>query len=247
MSLKKKPDQNNTLATIITLTLSEEVGDKQTGTLLIQRGDLAQMRQFVYTPETDFTAVIRQALDALAAIESDPPVIPDAPPEKAAAQAAPPEPETLAEPMVDIPTKKSKVAIPIRFLKIADVETDTEVYQQAVLTAGRLIDGKLWDGRTPICITDVEAAQHKLKHLSDKEMSLFTLEDFAQRVTDAEPDAVEEVTHDSPDATSEDDLPSDKPDNDPAPASKEAGDDWIAEHAVPPPTLPDNTAQPDLL
>ena len=86
--------------TIFTLTLPDLEGE---GTLLVQRGELAHVRQFVYAPETDFTALVHQALDALAAIESDPPVIADAPPPaKTPAQAAP-EPAQPPEPTIDIP------------------------------------------------------------------------------------------------------------------------------------------------
>ena len=49
-----------------------------------------------------------------------------------------------------------------------------------MLIAGRLIDGKLWDGKSPIRIDDVYAVQKKLKHLSDKDLSLFDLTDFVQ-------------------------------------------------------------------
>jgi hypothetical protein len=48
----------------------------------------------------------------------------------------------------------------------------------AVLIAGKLIDGKLWDGASPICINHVYAMLKKIKHLSEREMSLFTLDDF---------------------------------------------------------------------
>ena len=105
-----------------------------------------------------------------------------------------------AEPMVDIPVKKGKVAIPQRFLQVPNGDPGTEVYQQAVLIAGRLMDGKLWDGKDPICIADVDAAQGKLKHLSDKDLSLFTLDDFAQRVPETASVAAEAETPDEPDA-----------------------------------------------
>ena len=66
--------------------------------------------------------------------------------------------------------------------------------------AGKLIDGRLWDGQSPIRIDDVYVTMKKMKHLSEREMSLFTLEDFVQVggttdateiVEDAERDAVE--------------------------------------------------------
>lgn len=232
------------IPTNLTLTLPDP-GDE--GTLLIRRGDLAHVREFVYTVETDFTSIIRQAMEALSFVESDPPVIPDVPPEKAAAKAAPPpEPEPPAEPTVDIPVKKGKLTIPQRHLQIPNGDPGTEAYQQAVLIAGRLIDGRLWDGKCHICINDVDDAQRKLKHLSDKDLSLFTLEDFARRITDEELGTGEE-TQDSPDTTGEEGLPQDRPDNDLAPAGEEYDANQIAEHPAALPTLPDNTAQPDLL
>jgi hypothetical protein len=70
-----------------------------------------------------------------------------------------------------------------------------------VLIAGKLVDGKLWDGTSPIRIDDVYATMKKMKHLSEREMSLFTLEDFVQvggaaadvteTIQDVERDAVE--------------------------------------------------------
>ena len=54
--------------------------------------------------------------------------------------------------------------------------------------AGRLIDGKLWDGETPIRFDDVYAVAKKMKHLTEKDLSLFTLEDFVQSGTDTSDD-----------------------------------------------------------
>ena len=128
--------------------------NRSEGTMLIQRGDLAHMSQFAYSPETDFTAVIQQAMAALAVVESDPPVIPDVPPRKTApSPAASPEPP---EPMIQIPTKTKKgtTAIPARLLQITGGETDEAAQQQALKVAGRLLDSGLWDGKTPIGIDD---------------------------------------------------------------------------------------------
>jgi hypothetical protein len=64
------------------------------------------------------------------------------------------------------------------------------------MLAGRLIDGKLWDGETPIRFDDVYAVAKKMKHLTEKDLSLFTLEDFVQSGTDTsddEPASVEEL------------------------------------------------------
>lgn len=221
--MSDKQQTNTSTPTILTLTLPDPGGE---GTLIIQRGDLAHMRQFTYTQIGDITEVVQAAMNALALIESNPPVIPDAPPEKVARRTAPPpEPEQPQEPMIDIPTKKGKVAVPARYLQVTNGNPGSDLYQQAVLLAGRLIDGKLWDVKSPIRIDDVADAQRKLKHLSDKEMSLFTLEDFAHRVTGEEPvDAVdmEDIPHDRPETAdntgSEDDLPHDTPEDEPVPA-----------------------------
>jgi hypothetical protein len=43
-----------------------------------------------------------------------------------------------------------------------------------------LIDGGLWDGATPIRLDDVYATAKRLKHLTDRDLSLFALEDFVQ-------------------------------------------------------------------
>lgn len=220
--------------TILTLTLPDPGGE---GTLLIQRGELAHVRQFVYTRVNDIAEAVQAAMDALVLIESNPPVIHDVPPAKTATKAAPPpEPDQPKEPTIDIPVKKGKVAIPVSYLKVTNGDPGTDVYQQAVIIAGRLIDGKLWDGKCHICITDVDAAQGKLKHLSDKEIGLFTLDDFAQRVADEEPDPMQDVMHDLPDTTDDTDdegeLPQDTPDDEPAQAI---------------PTLAVETNQPGLL
>lgn len=164
--------------TIITLTLPETGSES---TLLIQRGDLAHISQFAYTTDTDFNAVIQQALTALAVVESDPPVIPDTPQRKAApSPTASPEPP---EPVIRVPTKSKKgtIAIPARLLQITGGETDEAVQQQALKVAGRLLDSELWDGKTPIGIDDAPAVLRRLDGLTDKELKvLFRLEQFVQ-------------------------------------------------------------------
>jgi hypothetical protein len=102
-----------------------------------------------------------------------------------------------AEPTVDIPLKKGKKAVKISHLKIVGGETDAAAYRQAVLLAGKLIDGKLWDGESPIRIDDVYALAKKLKHLTERDLSMFTLQDFVQ-VGTLEPDDVPEETADEP-------------------------------------------------
>ncbi len=177
--------------TIFTLALPDLEGE---GTLLVQRGELAHVRQFVYAAETDFTALVRQALDALAVIESDPPIIADPPPTAKTPVQAAPEPAQPPEPTIDIPLKKGVMAVPISYLKITGGETDAAAYRQAVQIAGKLVSGGLWDGKTPIRFDDVYRAHKKISGLSDKELSLFTLEDFAQRVAETAPVAAEAET-----------------------------------------------------
>lgn len=183
--------------TVITLTLPDEEREARSGTLLIQRGDLAHVRQFVYTGVSDITAAIKAAYLALAAIEAEPPVVPDlpkaSPPSAANGKAAKAVSEKAepAEPMIEVPLQKgSVVEVKRSHLRIMGGESDAETHRQGVQIAGRLINGKLWDGTSPIWIDDVVVAQRKLKHLTDRELSLFTLEDFV-RVRDADtPDAL---------------------------------------------------------
>jgi len=164
--------------TIITLTLPETGSE---GTLLVQRGDLAHLSQFAYSPETDFTAVIQQALTALAVVESDPPVIPETPQRKTApSPAASPEPP---EPVIHVPTKSKKgtTAILARLLQFTGGETDETAQELVLKVAGRLLDSQLWDGKTPIGIDDAPAVLRRLDGLTDKELKvLFRLEQFVQ-------------------------------------------------------------------
>jgi len=208
MSDKKPSTKQSPPPTVITLTLPtpSEGGiplERATATLLIQRGDLAHVRQFTYIVVDDMTTAIKEAYIALAAVEAEPPVIPEAP--KAAPKSEPKakakavtEPVVEEEPTIDIPLKKGALAVKISHLKIVGGETDAAAYRQAVLIAGKLIDGKLWDGAAPIRIDDVYATLKKMKHLSEREMSLFTLEDFVQigGVPDV-PEAVEDVESDA--------------------------------------------------
>lgn len=190
--MSKKKDTPS--PTVITLTLPEPDSE---GTLLIQRGDLARMSQFDHTSETDFTAVIQQAMAALVVVESDPPVIPEAPPRKTTSKTVSlPEP---SEPMFDIPTKTKKgtTAIPARCLQIIGGETDETAQGQALKVAGRLLDSELWDGKTPIGINDVSAVLHRLDGLTDKELKvLFKLEQFVQVNSDplAEEKKVQDIS-----------------------------------------------------
>jgi hypothetical protein len=208
MSDKKQSTKQEPPPTIITLTLPtpSEGGiplERATATLLIQRGDLAHVRQFTYIVMEDMTTAIKEAYIALAGVEAEPPVIPEAPkaePKTKPKGKAAAEPVVEEEPTIDIPLKKGTLAVKISHLKIVGGETDAAAYRQAVLIAGKLIDGKLWDGTSPIRIDDVYVTLKKMKHLSEREMSLFTLEDFVQvggttdvpeAAADVESDAVE--------------------------------------------------------
>jgi len=171
--------KTKTPSIIITLTLPAVDDETKTGALLVQRGDLARVHQFTYTRVSDLTEVIAEALSAFAAVEAHPPVIPETPaPQPNPKVAAKPTPPT--EPTVDVPLKKGTKAVKISHLKIISGETDAAAYRQAVLLAGKLIDGKLWDGESPIRIDDVYALAKKMKHLIERDLSLFTLEDFVQ-------------------------------------------------------------------
>ena len=177
--------------TIITLTLPTPDGggiapERATATLLIQRGDLAHIQQFHYSGYLpDAMDAIRAAMTALGALEDDPPVIPDLPadppkpaPKTKAKPIEPPAPDD--EPTIDIPLKKGTLAVKISHLKIIGGESDAVAYRQAALIAGKLVDGKLWDGQTPIRLRDVYALAKRMQHLADRELSLFTLNDFVE-------------------------------------------------------------------
>jgi hypothetical protein len=170
-----------TPATVITLTLPYTHSLSKSGTLLIQRGDLAKLCQFHYTNTGDIASAIHDAQRALAALEAAPPEIPEAKPVRK------PEVTPDDEPTVDIPLRKGTRAVKISHLKIVSGETDAAAYRQAVLIAGRLIDGGLWDGATPIRLDDVYATAKRLKHLTDRDLSLFTLEDFVRVAGSAAP------------------------------------------------------------
>jgi hypothetical protein len=164
--------------TVITLTLPESDSELRDGALLVQRGDLAHLNRFTYTRTADLTEIIAEALIALSAIEADPPVITETPPAPPVTTKKPVPPP--AEPTVDIPLKKGKKAVRISHLKLTGGETDAAAYRQAVQLAAILIDGKLWDGDTPIRIDDVYALAKKMKHLTVRDMALFSLTDFVQ-------------------------------------------------------------------
>ena len=79
-----------------------------------------------------------------------------------------------------MPLKKGSVAVKVSHLKIVGGETDAAAYRQAVLIAGRLIDGKLWDGQVADPHRRRVRRRRKLKHLTDRDLSMFELTDFVQ-------------------------------------------------------------------
>ena len=183
--------------TVITLTLPENEDATPGGTLLVQRGDLARLHQFTYTRIADLSEIIADALIAFAAVEADPPIIPEAPPPKPQPTKKVAVPTPSAEPTVDVPLKKGTKAVKISHLKIVGGETDAAAYRQAVLLAGKLIDGKLWDGESSIRIDDVYALAKKLKHLTERDLSMFTLQDFVQVGTVEPSDTTEGAPEDA--------------------------------------------------
>jgi hypothetical protein len=179
-----KKQQKQAPPTVITVTLPQADGVQRSGTLLIQRGELAHIRQFSYTNLSEIAAVLKDAVVALSSVEANPPDIgkvngKSSKVAKNDAKAAdtPPEDE---EPTIDVPTKKGTVAVKLSHLKIVAGETDAAAYRQATLAAGRFIDGGLWDGETSIQFEDLPSIQAKLKNLDDKDLSLFTLDDFVK-------------------------------------------------------------------
>lgn len=165
-------------STVITLTLQDDGQTSRDGTILVQRGDLARIHQFTYSHIDDLTEIISDALIGLDEVEADPPVITEAAPEPSTPKkSAKPTP---SEPTVDVPLKKGTKAVRISHIKITSGETDAAAYRQAVLLAGRLIDGKLWDGETPIRFDDVYRVTKKMKFLTAADFSLFKLEDFVE-------------------------------------------------------------------
>ncbi|MAS35635.1 MAG: hypothetical protein CL610_16615 [Anaerolineaceae bacterium] len=67
-----------TESTIITLTLPPGSGSQRHGTLLIQRGELAQVSQFSFRKMSDITTAIHAAANTLAELEIDPPKLVEA-------------------------------------------------------------------------------------------------------------------------------------------------------------------------
>lgn len=192
---KKKKDKT-VPPTVITLTLPTPEGggiapERATATLLIQRGDLAHMRQFHYAGMlTDLTTAIREASESLGLLEDNPPIVPDLPAEKPKSTSKRKSKavqkdvsESDDEPTIEIPLKKGTKTVKMSHVKIVGGETDATAYRQAVMLAGRLIDGKLWDGESQIRFKDVYAVAKQMKQLQDNDLLLFSLEDFVETLS----------------------------------------------------------------
>lgn len=128
---------------------------------------------------------MREAKEALGLIEDNPHIIPDLPEEKPRSkskrkQKADKLPVEDGEPTIDVPLKKGAQVVKISHIKIVGGETDAAAYRQATMLAGRLNDGKLWDGESPIGFENVYEVAQKMKHLTERDLSMFTLDDFVQ-------------------------------------------------------------------
>jgi hypothetical protein len=208
--------------TVITLTLPAETTEP--ATLLIQRGDLAHMRLFPLCNEegeqVDIHTLIDQAYLSLSAVEAAPPVIP-APPDppkpapRPVSNTVPPKPK-FEEPMLKVEIGKTTrghqttMQIPARFVQM----DQTEQQPQALLLIGKLIEGKLWDGKSPIRIEDVPALEKKLKYLTVKDLALYSLTELVQPGEDIpwQPPAEPEPVIDEADAPEEEGDPEEEDD-----------------------------------
>ncbi len=180
---KKKGKQKKTPSTVVTLTLPEEHGIQRTGSLLIQRGDLAKLFQFHYCSAGDITSAIKDATKALVQLEISPPVIPEASGDKSAKKK--PSAKTASkpaddEPTVDLPVKSGSVAVRISHLKIVSGDTDAAAYRRATLIGARLVEAGLWDGQSPIGIEDAHATYARIKDLDDEALGAMQLSDVVQ-------------------------------------------------------------------
>ena len=174
---KKKP-------TVITLTLPDEGGIQQTGSLLIQRGDLAKVFQFHYCNAGDITSAIKDATKALVSLEKFPPIIPEASKDKSSTKGRATKKATAKpkddEPTVDLPTQNGTVVVKISHLKIVSGDTDAAAYRRATLIGARLIDAGLWDGKSQIRIEDTQATYGRIKDLDDEVLGAMKLSEIVQ-------------------------------------------------------------------
>ena len=184
-----KKNNKKTPLTVITLTLPDEGGIQRTGSLLIQRGDLARLYQFYYCNAGDITSAITGATRALAALEKFPPVIGEAAAggsvQETSSRKAAPKPED-EEPTVDLPVRAGPVAVKISHLKIVAGDADAAAYRRATLIGARLIEAGLWNGQSPIGIRDAHRTYAQIQDLDDDALGAMPLADIVQ--TDDERD-----------------------------------------------------------
>ena len=158
---------------IITITMPPD----SPATVLMQRGNLAVTHTYSDgVPDThNDKHTLEAAYDKLTALETNQPQIPDLPKPKSKHKV-----KADTEPTVDIPMAKGVGTVPISCVTLAGGETDAGAYQQALTLAGRLIDGGLWDGESPLQTPDVYALGRKMKPYQTKELALFTLEELLE-------------------------------------------------------------------
>jgi hypothetical protein len=196
-----------------TITITITMPPNTPATVLMQRGDLAVTHTYsggIPGTHNDKHA-LEAAYDKLTALEANPPQVPDLPePTKPERKSKPKRKANAdAEPTVEIPLAKGTRAVPISRVKLLDGETDAAAYQQVLTLAGRLIDGGLWDGESPLHIPDVYALGRKMKPYQTKELALFTLEELLD-------------TPDAPKVIPMPTEPDDTPDDDDEPESVES-------------------------
>jgi len=162
----------------MTLTLPEG-GAFEEATLLLQRGSFAHLMTFTYLSLADVTAALQEAQHQLTALEASPPILPAAIPSVPTAAArsvsVKPAPAAKATDSLTIPVGKKTRQIPAHHLHMLPGQQ-----AQAITIAGRLLAGGLWDGLSPIRITDAARTLKALKPLSDKDLTLFSLTDFVE-------------------------------------------------------------------
>ena len=95
-------------ATMITLTLQPGGGSMRQGSLLIQRGDLAQLRQFSFGRMSEITDAITAAANDLAELEIDPPDVTKK--SKAKSQRQKKTEKTATKPAADSPVEETEAA-----------------------------------------------------------------------------------------------------------------------------------------
>lgn len=177
---KHKPSQPVT-ETVITLTLPDG-GFHRSGTLLLQRGDLAKLMLFEYITAADIAAVIEDAQAAIMTLEIDPPVIPessDNDEETDVSTDAVAREEPDDEPTIDILTEtRGTVAVKMSYLKITRGATDAAAYRAATRIAAILLDAELWDGQHPIEIAHAPSLYQQLAEHSRDALHGLSLSDI---------------------------------------------------------------------